>query len=44
MKEFLHYKLDTLMGQGGFGEVWSATDLLTKASVAIKFVRLNSLP
>ncbi len=43
MRDFLHYKLIELMGQGGFGEVWSALDTKTGREVAIKFVSFDFL-
>jgi len=40
------YRLDRLLGQGGMGEVWEATHLLTERPVAVKLVRsaLNAQP
>jgi serine/threonine-protein kinase len=33
------YRLDTLLGEGGMGSVWAATNLLLDAPVAIKLIR-----
>jgi serine/threonine protein kinase len=33
------YRLDEELGQGGFGVVWSATHVVTRRRVAIKFLR-----
>jgi serine/threonine protein kinase len=33
------YRLDRLLGQGGMGVVWAATHMVTRRSVAMKFVR-----
>ena len=37
MKDFLNYKLESMIGEGGFGQVWSARDKHTGEEVAIKF-------
>ncbi len=36
-----HYRLDSLIGQGGMGSVYRGTDLITEQSVAIKVLRTN---
>jgi tRNA A-37 threonylcarbamoyl transferase component Bud32 len=33
------YRLDRQVGQGGMGSVWAATHLVTRRSVAMKFIR-----
>lgn len=43
MKDFLHYQLIEMLGQGGFGEVWCAIDSNNGREVAIKFVKLTKL-
>ena len=35
------YRLDTLLGEGGMGSVWRATNLLLDSSVAIKLIRAD---
>ena len=37
------FRLDSLIGDGGFGEVWKAFDLALKRNVAIKIPKKNNL-
>ncbi len=36
------YRLDVLLGEGGMGEVWSATHTITRRRVAMKFLKASA--
>lgn len=38
MEDLKRYKLGSVIGRGGFAEVWDATDKTDGSQVAIKFV------
>jgi tRNA A-37 threonylcarbamoyl transferase component Bud32/predicted ATPase len=41
--QFAHYRIDSLLGRGGMGEVYRATDTLLERPVAIKIMRSESV-
>jgi casein kinase 1 len=40
----VHYRVGKKIGEGSFGVIFEGTNLLNNQQVAIKFVRLPSLP